>query len=184
MIRTDNYKFIKKLSGLDIHSFETLFREYYQVLCAYAFRFLNDPDSAEEIVQDLFYTLWEKKDELQINTSVKSYLYSAVHNRCIKHIEHRKVETRYQQYYLKNESEIGTEPEGDHQALELQEIINDTLKALPERCSKIFRLNRFEGLKYHEIAARMAISVKTVEANMGKALKALRKSLKDYVEIA
>jgi RNA polymerase sigma-70 factor (ECF subfamily) len=154
------------------------------MLCSYALRFVRDPDTAEEIVQDLFYKLWEKRAELQINTSVKSYLYSAVHNRCLKFIEHRNVETKYRNYYLLHESEVDNEPGDSASIRELQGVIEHTLDALPERCSRIFRLNRFEGLKYHEIAVKLSISVKTVEANMGKALKLLRKNLKNYVEVA
>jgi RNA polymerase sigma-70 factor (ECF subfamily) len=175
---------MKQLSFLNLNSFESIFREYYQMLCAYAYRFVNDSDTAEEIVQDLFYKLWEKRSELQINTSVKSYLFSAVHNRCLKYIEHRHVETKYKNYYLLHESEVDNEPQQHTNVNELQGIIEQTLESLPERCNRIFRLNRFEGLKYHEIAARLSISIKTVEANMGKALKVLRKNLKDYVEIA
>jgi RNA polymerase sigma-70 factor (ECF subfamily) len=145
---------------------------------------VNDADTAEEIVQELFYKLWEKRMELQVNSSIKSYLFSAVHNRCLKFIEHRNVETRYRNYYLLHESEIDNEPQNSSNARELQGIIENTLDALPERCSRIFRLNRFEGLKYHEIADKLSISIKTVEANMGRALKMLRKNLKEYVEIA
>jgi len=175
---------MKELSFSDLKSFEVLFRQYYQMLCSYAFRFVNDADTAEEIVQDLFYKLWEKKDEVQINTSVKSYLFSAIHNRCLKYIEHRNVETRYKNYYLMHKSEIDSEPQHASEVHELQGIIDHTLDSLPERCSRIFKLNRFEGLKYNEIAQKLSISVKTVEANMGKALKLLRKNLKNYVEIA
>lgn len=174
----------RQLSFDNLKSFEALFRQYYQMLCTYALRFVKDPDTAEEIVQDLFYKLWEKRAELQINTSVKSYLYSAVHNRCLKFIEHRNVETKYRNYYLLHESEIDNEPGDSASISELQGVIENTLNALPERCSRIFRLNRFEGLKYHEIALKLSISVKTVEANMGKALKLLRKNLKNYVEVA
>jgi len=169
---------------MDLRSFEQLFRQYYSVLCSYAYRFVNDSDTAEEIVQDLFYKLWEKKDELQINTSVKSYLYSAVHNRCLKFIEHHHVETRYKNYYLLHESEVDNEPQNYTNLLELQGIIDNTLESLPEKCSKIFKLNRFDGLKYYEIAEKLSISVKTVEANMGRALKMLRKNLRNYMEIA
>jgi RNA polymerase sigma-70 factor (ECF subfamily) len=175
---------MNQLSFSDLRSFEELFRQYYQMLCSYAFRFVNDYDTAEEIVQDLFYKLWEKRDELQINLSVKSYLYSAVHHRCLKYIEHRNVETKYRNYYLLHESEIDNEPQNATGIHELQGIIDQTLDSLPDRCSKIFRLSRFEGLKYHEIALKLSVSIKTVEANMGKALKLLRKNLKDYVEIA
>lgn len=180
-VKTEN---TRQLSFDNLKSYEALFRQYYQMLCTYALRFVKDPDTAEEIVQDLFYKLWEKRAELQINTSVKSYLYSAVHNRCLKFIEHRNVETKYRNYYLLHESEIDNEPGDSASISELQGVIENTLNALPERCSRIFRLNRFEGLKYHEIALKLSISVKTVEANMGKALKLLRKNLKDYVEVA
>lgn len=184
MIRPVETEPIKQLSFIDLQSFEVLFRQYYQMLCSYAIRFVDDGDTAEEIVQDLFYRLWEKRAELQINTSVKSYLFSAVHNRCLKFIEHRNVELKYRNYYLKHESEIDSEPHDAHSVHELQGIIDNTLNSLPERCGRIFRLNRFEGLKYHEIAQKLSISVKTVEANMGKALKLLRKNLKNYVEVA
>jgi RNA polymerase sigma-70 factor (ECF subfamily) len=82
------------------------------------------------------------------------------------------------------ESEIDSEPQHGSEVHEMQEIIDSTLDSLPDRCSRIFRLNRFDGLKYQEIAQKLSISVKTVEANMGKALKMLRKNLKNYVEIA
>jgi RNA polymerase sigma-70 factor (ECF subfamily) len=175
---------INKISLGDLKAFESLFREYYQLLCAYALKFVLDSDTAEEIVQDLFYKLWEKRQELHINSSVKSYLYSAVHNRCLKFLEHRAVETRYRNYYVQHESEIDSDIQNSVNIAELQGIIRQTLESLPEKCSRIFRLNRFEGLKYHEIANKLSISVKTVEANMGKALKVLRKNLRDYVEIA
>jgi RNA polymerase sigma-70 factor (ECF subfamily) len=168
----------------NLKAYEMLFRQYYQMLCGYSLKFVGDPDVAEEIVQDLFYTLWEKRMELQINTSVKSYLFSAVHNRCLKFIEHRNVEQKYRSYYLQHESEIDSEPFDSANVIEMQQIINKTLDSLPERCGRIFRLNRFEGLKYHEIANKLSISIKTVEANMGKALKILRKNLKDFVEVA
>ncbi len=168
----------------DLKAYEILFRQYYQMLCNYSLRFVNDPDVAEEIVQDLFYTLWEKRMDIQISTSIKSYLFSAVHNRCLKFIEHRNVEQRYRSYYLQHESEIDSEPYDSANVSEMQQIIHQTLDSLPERCGRIFRLNRFEGLKYHEIAEKLSISVKTVEANMGRALKLLRKNLKEFVEVA
>jgi RNA polymerase sigma-70 factor (ECF subfamily) len=184
MTRTFETDDMKQLPFKNLQSFESLFRQYYQMLCSYAYRFVNDSDTAEEIVQDLFYKLWEKREELQINSSVKSYLFSAVHNRCLKYIEHRNVENKYRDYYLLRESEIDSEPQHGSEVHEMQEIIDSTLDSLPDRCSRIFRLNRFDGLKYQEIAQKLSISVKTVEANMGKALKMLRKNLKNYVEIA
>jgi len=184
MIRTGDSGEMKWFSLMDLRSFESIFRQYYQMLCSYAYRFVNDTDTAEEIVQELFYKLWEKRTELQITSSLKSYLFSAVHNRCLKFIEHRNVEAKYRTYYLQHGSEIDNEPQNSSNVRELQGIIENTLDSLPERCSRIFRLNRFDGLKYNEIAEKLSISVKTVEANMGKALKLLRRNLRQYVEIA
>jgi RNA polymerase sigma-70 factor, ECF subfamily len=175
---------MSQISLGNLQAFEMLFRQYYQMLCSYSLRFVGDPDTAEEIVQDLFYTLWEKRADLQINTSVKSYLFTAVHNKCLKFLQHQSVEQKYRNYYLKHESEIDSEPGNSALVGEMQQIIERTLDSLPERCGRIFRLNRFEGLKYYEIAEKLSISIKTVEANMGKALKLLRKNLKDFVEVA
>jgi len=184
MTRTDETVSMKQITLGNLQVFENLFRQYYQRLCTYSLKFVGDPDTAEEIVQDLFYTLWEKRMELQINTSVKSYLFSAIHNKCLKFIEHRAVEKKYRSYYLRHESEIDTEQYDTVSIAELQQRINQSLDSLPEKCGRIFRLNRFEGLKYHEIAEKLSISVKTVEANMGKALRHLRKNLKEFVEVA
>jgi RNA polymerase sigma-70 factor (ECF subfamily) len=168
----------------NLQAFERLFRSYYQMLCGYSLKFVGDPDTAEEIVQDLFYTLWEKRDELKINSSVKSYLFSAVHNKCLKYIEHRTVEQKYRNYYLRHESEIDSEPYDSAHVVELQRIIDHTLDTMPEKCGRIFRLSRFEGLTYQEIAQKLSISVKTVETSMGRALRHLRKNLKEFVEFA
>ena len=127
----------------DLQSFEVLFRQYYQMLCSYAYRFVNDPDTAEEIVQDLFYKLWEKREELQINTSVKSYLFSAVHNRCLKFIEHRNVETKYKNYYLMHESEIDSEPQHTADVHEMQEIIEQYARFTSRKMQQDFQTEPF-----------------------------------------
>jgi RNA polymerase sigma-70 factor, ECF subfamily len=175
---------VNQPSVIDLKTFENLFRQYYQMLCSYAHRMIHDPDASEEVVQDLFYTLWERRTELQINASVKSYLFTAVHNRCLKYIEHRNVESKYRNHYILNHSEMDSTSNDTLSMGELQEKIDKALRSLPDRYGKIFRMSRFEGLKYYEIAQRLSISIKTVEAGMGKALKLLRKSLKDYFEIA
>jgi RNA polymerase sigma-70 factor (ECF subfamily) len=169
-------------SFFDLQSFESLFRQYYAMLCSYAMRFVSDRDTAEEIVQDLFFKIWEKRDTLQVRVSIKSYLFTAIHNRCLKFIEHRNVEAKFRTTYLRRESEMDHSQNEARDAEELQRFIDSTLNSLPERCRKIFHLSRFEALRYHEIAELLSISVKTVEANMGKALKAFRRNLKCYIE--
>jgi RNA polymerase sigma-70 factor (ECF subfamily) len=168
----------------DLRMFENFFRSHYQMLCYYALKFVSSPDTAEEIVQDLFYTLWEKREELTITTSLKAYMYAATHNRCLKYLDHRQIELKYEKYY-REQAVDSYEPASDMTNInEIQQVINKTLDSLPEKCSRIFRLNRFEGLRYNDIAKELSISVKTVEAHMGKALKMLRKNLKEYVEPA
>jgi len=161
----------------DIRQFETLFRSSYVSLVKYAGTLIKDQDTAEEIVQDLFVRLWQERGKLKIESSLNGYLFRSVHNRCLHHIEHRKVVERHANEMI-FESELNTEdPSGVLQYKELQAKIAAILERLPERCGKIFCMNRFEGLKYSEIAEKLSVSVKTVEANMGKALKEFRKAL-------
>ena len=172
----------EKIKADDIKSFEFLFRRYYSILCNYAYKILKDIDAAEEIIQDLFYNIWEKRDTLSIESSVKSYLYKSTYNRCMLLLRHKNIKTRYENYI--KEHERLTEPDASEEidAEELAGVIDRTLEELPERSRKIFSLSRFEGLKYHEIAKKLSLSVKTIESNMGKALKLFRKNIKAYLE--
>ena len=168
----------------DLVEFEKLFKSFYSPLCHYAFRFLKDMNLAEEIVQELFYNYWKNRHTMNIQISIKSYLYRAIRNNSLKYLEHVKVVKKYEQSFIDtNTSDAGNET-NELEVKELNDIIEATLNELPERCSQIFKLSRFEGLKYNEIAEKLSISVKTVEANMGKALQLFRKNLKQYEEIA
>jgi RNA polymerase sigma-70 factor, ECF subfamily len=161
----------------DIREFETLFRSSYVSLVKYAGALIKDQDTAEEIVQDLFFRLWHDREKLIIESSLNGYLFRSVHNRCLHHIEHKKVVERHA-HEMAFESDLNTDdPSEALQYKELQAKIAAILEKLPERCGKIFCMNRFDGLKYSEIAEKLSVSVKTVEANMGKALKEFRKAL-------
>ncbi len=163
--------------------FETVFRKYYQSLCNYANSMLKEMDEAEEIVQNLFSALWEKRADLEINISLKSYLYRAVHNHCLNRIKHLKIREEYQQY-ANNYYESSYE--SVNQAVmksELERKIDEAIDKLPEQCRLIFRLSRYEELKYHEIAEQLGISPKTVENQVGKALKILRLELAEYLPL-
>lgn len=170
----------RKIQQGDIKEFEKLFRKMYTELCHFANKFVRDMDVAEEVVQDLFYNYWKNRERIEIKTSIKSYLYQATKNRCLKVIEHNAVKDRYNQefkiQYEQAEQQAGQELETE----ELSQIIDKTLDELPERCRQIFVMNRFDGMKYQEIADKLSVSVKTVEANMGKALKLFRVNLKQY----
>lgn len=161
----------------DIGQFELLFRSSYTSLVNYAITILKDKDTAEEIVQDLFYKIWRDRKKINIMSSLNGYLFRAVYNKSMHYLEHQKV-VRKHASEAKKELVINTEdPIEILKYKELHEKIAIIIGKLPERCGRIFCMSRFEGLKYAEIAEELSISIKTVEANMGKALKVFRNEL-------
>jgi RNA polymerase sigma-70 factor, ECF subfamily len=161
----------------DVGQFESLFRSSYVSLVRYAKTLIKDHDTAEEIVQDLFFRLWKDKEKLQIESSLNGYLFRSVHNKCLHYIEHNRVVERHAEEMSHRQTENQESPSDILHYKELQARIARILERLPERCGKIFYMSRFEGLKYTEIAEKLSVSVKTVEANMGRALKEFRKEL-------
>lgn len=176
-------RLFEKVKQGSVEAFEILFRTYYPELMDYCTRIVSDSQEAEEIVQDLFFTMWNKKEELKIHSSVRSYLFRSAHNNCLLHLQRKVVRKRYQDAVIRNEPVRYPDPSESLREAELSGIIQKTLNKLPERTREIFRMSRTEELKYQEIADRLTISVKTVEANMGKALKILRQVLKEYMTI-
>ena len=168
---------IRRIRQGDTVQFESLFRSSYVTLVRYAKKLIRDHDTAEEIVQDLFFRLWKDKEKLNIESSLTGYLFRAVHNRCLHHIDHKRVVENYAREITARASVSNDSPTDILHYRELQTRIAGILETLPEKCGKIFCMSRFEGLKYSEIAERLSISIKTVEANMGRALKEFRKAL-------
>ncbi len=163
--------------------YEALFREHYEGLCTYVHFYLKDYAAAEEVVQDLFFNLWKKREELEITTSIKSYLYKAARNHSLNVIKHIEVRENYKKMNEEHRSEsemLGTD---ELETLELEQRIKAAIDNLPPERKKIFLMSRFEDLKYREIAEKLNISVKTVEAQMGKALKFLKEQLSDYLPL-
>lgn len=173
-----------RIKNGDEYSFELLFRKYYVRLCCFANKFLNDPEEAREIVQDVFLKLWEARDDIKPEDSLNSYIFSVTRNKCINKLRRRNIESKYteilQLVYAENR-EIS--PHDSLLANELGNEFSVAIEKLPARCREIFDLSRIEGLRYNEIAIMLHISVKTVEAQMSKALKILRFELKDYLLI-
>jgi len=158
----------------DIQAFETLFRTYYEPLCRYACRWVENMETAEEIVQDLFYVLWKERENLQIFTSLNGYLYRSVKNKSLQHLEREKLRDDYRKMYAENAVIETSTPQDELEYKELEQQIEETLYHLPERRRMIFHMHRMEGKKYNEIARELQISVKTVEAEMSKTLRTLR----------
>ena len=164
---------------LEGRNFERLFREYFPPLMAFAGKILGDEDDAREVVHQVFINLWEKRKEVDLSTSLKSYLFTSVHNRSLNVIRDRKKFTDGDMPELAGEWDVSAQIE----SMELEEKIRESINALPEKCREIFELNRFSGLKYAEIATQLGISVKTVENQMTKALKILREQLGKYLTL-
>ncbi|MFY0685627.1 MAG: RNA polymerase sigma-70 factor [Cyclobacteriaceae bacterium] len=159
--------------------FESVFHELYAPLAGFALKYVNDSDVAEEIVQDTFTSVWVKVNQIQIQTTVKSYLYGAVRNACLNYLKHNQIIHVHQQY-VKRQG-VQTDAIDFLELEELQSKVDDALRKVPEKCRQIFMLNRFEGKKYREIADELDISIKTVENQMGKALKIMKQELQQYL---
>ena len=169
------------LAQRDEAAFEQMFKTHFKRLHAYAFTILRDEIQAEEMVQQVFFKLWERNENLSLTGSVSSYLYRAVHNESLNYIKHQKVRSNHQlnvAYSMKNEVE---HPAKKIMASELEKKIHSALNELPEQCRTIFQMSRFDELKYREIADKLGISVKTVESQMSKALRLLRVKLVDFL---
>lgn len=159
--------------------FDYLFHYYYSGLVVFAFRYTGSMQAAEDLVQDFFFHLWLNREKTVIRQSLKSYFFSAVKNKSLDFLKHQKIEK-------KAETELKffrPDPAVEQQFLvesELEEQVNSALSKLPEKCRKIFMMNRFEGLKPDQIAEMENISVRTVEGHIGKAIRILQTELKPH----
>jgi RNA polymerase sigma-70 factor, ECF subfamily len=171
----------KRIQGGDIREFERLFVKYYEPLCLQANKILRDMDTAEDIVQEFFYNFWKNRESFSPKLSLNAYLYQSIRNNSLHHLQHLAVVETYAHLVLDDFKQTEqSEEQEDIEMQELNEVISATLKKMPERCSTVFKMNRFEGKKYREIAEILSVSVKTVEADMGKALQCFRTSLKEF----
>ena len=173
---------IKSLNNINIKNFEVLFKEHYTELCNFALKYTKNEEDAEEVVQDVFYKIWEKRSFINIKTSIKSYLYISVRNKCLQNINHKKI-IRIHQNHIESQGNPKTiNPDENIIYEESIDIFNEALNTLPDRWRERGKRSRFEGLRYKEIAEELAVSVKTVEANISKALKTFRNYFPEYAK--
>jgi RNA polymerase sigma-70 factor, ECF subfamily len=172
---------IRKLNEGDKNAFSLIFTTYYKDLVLFATNYIHKAEQAEEIVQDTFVTMWEEHEELSIDLSLKSFLLKSVQNKCIDIIRHQKVRQNHINDVVANS--LNYEFNADDYLInsELEGLIKTALDKLPYEISHAYRMNRFEGLKYQEIAEKLNVSVRTVEVRIGKALCSLRQELHDYL---
>lgn len=172
---------LQLLKADDPGTVKQLFHQFYPFLCNTVYRILKDKAIAEDLAQDTFFKFWEKRATINIQTSLKAYLRRMAVNEALYYIRKNK---KFQKDAEVEPGDLGVATETVEQTLlhqELEEKIAAAVQTLPPRCQEVFRLSRFEDLSYKEIAAKLEISIKTVENQMGKALKILRAALRDYI---
>lgn len=157
-------------------TFEEVFKTHFKNLHAYAFTLLNDAANAEEMVQNVFCRLWEKRETINIQTSATAYLYKAVYLECLNFLKHQKVKAAYETFSQSRPASELAPASSKLQLGELEWHINKALEALPEQCRIIFQMSRNEELKYQEIADQLGLSIKPIENQMGKALRIMREN--------
>lgn len=167
----------------DIKSYEELFRTHYGNLCSYANKYVEDLDAAEEIVQEVFVKLWENRNTIEINTNFQSYIFRAVRNSCLNLIKHINIREEYKAYNQQELERNQQNLEEEIHASELETRIREAIEQLPAERRKVFIMSRYEGLKYREIAEKLNISDKTVENQMGKAIKFMKEKISKYLII-
>ena len=184
----DDKQLLEEFRNNNIEVFEAFFKAQQPYMVAYANKFLDNWETARDIVQEIFISLWENKDKIEIHSTLKAYLFSATKNQCLNNFKHKLVEQKHTNktldefrrleyaYYSEND-----EPYLILQHKELDKKIEQIINALPEQCRLTFELSRYQGMKSKEIANKMDISVRTVETQIYRALKALKLSLKDYL---
>lgn len=166
----------------DEQAFDRLFTDWYGKLYTYAYTVLRDETKAEEAVQAVFCRIWEKREQLQVHSSIKAYLYGSVYNECMNWPRQEKHVKAHRLHVLRsNDRAEADNAAGKAEMGELEQKLKQALDELPDQCRAIFQLSRFGGLKYREIADQLDLSVKTVEAQVSKALKQLRSKLADFL---
>lgn len=166
---------IEGLKRGDEQSYKDLFYNYFQPLTYFANKYLKDLDLSKDLVQGVFTQIYEKRSELNINSSLKSYLFQSVANRSINQLKSEKIHNKHHEEIKHGMDESYQD---EHlETLELEAKINRIVNGLPTQCQRIFKLSRFEHKTNQEIADELGLSKRTVETQISKALKVLRQAL-------
>ncbi len=180
---TQDFFFKNGLKAGDKAVFSQFFRHYYKDLVIYAGRYIVDKQTCKDLVQNVFVKLWHDRDTIEIRESLKSYLLRSVINLCIDEIRHHKIKSTHDQRLIAIGELMEYEVENAVFYSELEKHYHKALEQLPEVIRATFEMSRTEGLKYHEIAEKMGVSVRTVEVRISKALLFLKEHLKEFISI-
>jgi len=182
----DEQALVDRIRAGEVEAFEALFRTYYNSLCVFAEGYVRSPDVAEELVDDIFCRIWERRADWQVTHGVRAYLYASVRNRALNSIARERVALEAGERADREDVAIAMgqaepSPEDRVAATELEAAVKRAWAALPPRCHQTYLLHRQHGMSYAEIASIMGISIKTVENQLARALKALRMSLAAWI---
>ena len=177
---TEEKKWLQLLLKDDEKALQLIFDRYYKYLVVTAYNLLGDDHRSKDLVQDVFFELWKKRENLNVHGSLKSYLRKAVINRCIDEIRRKKRSGTPEDIRNFEQPDQNTSPQQQLETQELQQVINRAIDSLPHRCREVFALSRLEGWSHKEIAEKLGISVKTIENQMTKALKIIRAVVNKY----
>lgn len=180
MEHTDE-EILELLEKQDGKGMEMLFKKYYQPLCLSGYRYIKDKQKVEDIVQELFYELWKKRANINIQSSLGPYLRTAIRNRSLNFIKGQRIDFADEDE-LKSFTSNESSTQEDLETTELETFINKVIDSLPEKCRMVFVLSRIDELSYKEIAEKLDISTKTVENQISKALKILRAEVTAFRE--
>jgi RNA polymerase sigma-70 factor, ECF subfamily len=188
MIDQEEY-IIAQLKDGNESAYRYLFDKYYVKLCRVAKLYTGDNYTSENIVGDLIFYLWENHDRITVHTSLSSYLFTSIRNRCLNYLQQSSIvhESHFSATFPELIENVPVEndasPLGVIIEKELELKINDSIEHLPEECRNVFKLSRYENLSYDEIAGRLGISVNTVRYHIKNALSTLRTNLREYLTL-
>jgi RNA polymerase sigma-70 factor (ECF subfamily) len=177
---SDEY-ILSLLTSNDSLAMELMFRKYYAFLCQTVVRVLNDEHSAEDLAQEVFFDIWRKRVDINVNTSLRAYLRRAAVNKTLNFIRDRKIKWDDEDKLASKASDsanIALDMEGQ----DLERLVHMAIDLLPERCRLVFTLSRFGDMSHQQIAGELNISVKTVENQMTKALKVLKEAIGPFLK--
>jgi len=176
---SDDQFWLEDVRKGDERAFEILFKKYYLQLTRFAWRHVNSQAIAEELVQDLLATLWENRGEWDMKNekTIRSYLYKSVKNMSLNYIKHQKIKDKFDSEWVEDKEKSKFDSRDTHREEEIREAIFRAVEELPSRSKMTYKLHRYDGLTYDEIAEVMDVSVKTVESQMSRALQMLRERL-------
>ena len=176
----ESQELLARLRRGDEVAYDAIFRAYYAPLVGLAEGVLRHRAVAEEVAQDVMLELWRRRETLAVDESLRAYLFQATRNRALNHLRHRKVEQRGEPH-ARGETVTPAAADAHLVEEEIDVAVRRAVAELPDRCREVFELSRVHGLRYAEIAQALGISVKTVETQMGRALKSLRERLAPFL---